>query len=185
MREPTTTAIDMPLRTPAGETVQMSDIWRKGTTAFTFIRYLSCVFCKEQVRSYKSSANALSRAGLRVVIVTPASVEDTAFFAAGLDLPFPVYCDPEQAAYAAYGFEKGSIGQLINPHIIARGAQATLRGNFLALPKGGDPRQLPGTAIIAEDGQLLHVHIAHDASDYLSLDELLVVARHLGIQAGS
>lgn len=157
----------------------MSDIWHEGTTAFTFIRYLSCIFCKEQVRSYKDAADALAGAGLRIVIVTPASVEDSAFFAQSLGLPFPVYCDPEQAAYAAYGFEKGSIGQLINPRIIARGVQATLKGNFLAPPKGGDPRQLPGTAVVAPDGQLLHHHVARDASDFLNLDDLLALARRL------
>ncbi len=183
MHDRTTTAPDMPLWTTAGETVHMSDIWREGTTAFTFIRYLSCIFCKEQARSYKGAAGALDRAGLRVVIVTPAPVEDTAFFASSLDLPFPVYADPDQAAYRAYGFGKGSVGQLINPRIIARGVQATLRGNFLAPPKGGNPRQLPGTAIVAPDGTLLHHHVARDASDYLSLDELLEVARRIGVPA--
>ena len=176
-------APDMPLRTIDGQAVRMSEIWREGTTAFTFIRYLSCIFCKEQVRSYQPAGTELERAGLRVVIVSPASVEDTALFASSLDLPFPVYCDPDQSAYAAYGFEKGSIGQMINPRIVARGVQATLRGNFLAPPKGGDPRQLPGTAIVAPDGRLVHHHIARDASDYLSLDELLDVARRLDVEA--
>lgn len=179
------TAPDMTLRTTDGAPIRMSEIWREGTTAFTFIRYLSCIFCKEQVRSYKNAAAAIDRAGLRVVIVAPASVEDTAFFAASLDLPFPVYADPEQAAFRAYGLERGTIGQMINPRIVVRGVQATMRGNFLAPPKGGDPRQLPGTVIIDREGRLLRHHIARDASDHLSLDELLGIAGQLRVPAAS
>lgn len=179
MQAPATTAFDLPLYTVTGETVQMSEIWRHGTTAFTFVRYLSCLFCKEQVREYNRSVEAIAAAGLRVVIVTPASVEDTVFWAQSLDIPYPIYCDPEQATYAVYGFVKGSPGQLVNPRIIVRGARAVMRGNLPALPKGGDPRQLPGTAIVSADGRLLHHHIARDASDYLALDELLEQAKRI------
>ena len=182
---PPAAAPDMPLRTTDGRTVQMSEIWNGGTTAFTFIRYLSCIFCKEQVKEYRDAVAEIERSGLNVVIVTPASEEDTAFFAQPLDLPFAVYCDPEQAAYRAYGFEKGSIGQMINPRIIARGFQATMRGSFVAPPKGGDPRQLPGTAIVAPDGTLVHHHVARDASDHLDLDDLLRIARQLGLTAAA
>lgn len=179
MQAPPTTAFDLPLHSLTGEQVQMSEIWKEGTTAFTFVRYLSCIFCKAQVREYKRAEEEIAAAGLRVVIVSPASVEETTFWAQSLDVPYPVYCDPDQAAYAVYGFVKGSPSQLLNPRIVVRGAREVMRGNLPALPKGGDPRQLPGTAIVSADGRLLDHHIARDASDYLDLDDLLEAAKRI------
>jgi peroxiredoxin len=168
-----------------GTEVRFSDYWRKGTTAFTFIRYLSCIFCKEQVKEYRDHAAEIARAGLQVVIVTPATPEESAAFAERLNLPFPILCDPERAAYRAYGLTEGSAGQLLNPRVVARGIQATLHGSFPTPPKGGNPRQLPGTAIVDWSGKVQFHHVAEDASDHVTIAQLLAQAQSIGPARGA
>lgn len=166
-------APDVTALTIDGTQVRFSDYWRTGTTAFTFIRYLSCMFCKEQVKDYRDHASEIARAGLQVVLITPAKPEESAAFAERLDLPFPILSDPDRTAYHAYGLTEASVGQLFNPRVVARGIQTTLRGNFPAAPKGGNPRQLPGTAIVDWTGKIQFHHVAEDASDHVTVAQLL------------
>jgi peroxiredoxin len=168
-----------------GNDAHFSDYWREGLTAFTFIRHLACIFCKEQVREYRDHATEIADAGVRVVIVTPAEPEASAAFARDMRLPFPVLCDPERDAYRMYGLTEGSVGQLINPRIVARGVQATLRGNLIEVPKGGNTRQLPGTAIVDRDGRLQLHHVAADASDHLTAEQLIAHAKAIGPAGGT
>jgi peroxiredoxin len=178
-------APDATVRTVDGSNVRFSDYWKEGLTAFTFIRYLSCIFCKEQVREYRDHAAEIANAGLRVVIITPAAPEASADFAREMRLPFTVLCDPERDAYRAYGLTEGSVGQLINPRIVARGVQATLRGNLIEVPKGGNSRQLPGTAIIDQEGRVQYHHVARDASDHLTAAQLIAQAQSIGPAGGT
>jgi peroxiredoxin len=168
-----------------GEPVMLSDFWRERPTAFVFIRYLACIFCREQVRDLRDHIREIDAAGLSAVVITPAFPEENAVFARQHALPFPVLADPERHAYAAFGLREGTVGQLINPRIVARGLQATLSGNLPQRPHGGDPKQLPGTMIVDRDGRVLYHDIADDASDHVTGSRLVAIARELSLSANT
>lgn len=166
-----------------GETVMLSDWWREGTTAFVFVRYLACIFCREQVKDLRDHVAAIASTGLAVVIITPARPAENAAFAEELRLPFPVLADPRRDAYRAYGLTEGSIGQLIGPRVIARSIGATLRGNLPERPHGGVARQLPGAAIVDREGRVVLHEIACDAADHITAGRLITIGRDLRIPA--
>jgi peroxiredoxin len=159
-----------------GNPVRLSQYWQGGLTALVFMRHVGCIFCREQVQELRDNAAALDEAGLSVVLITPDRASRARKFVEEYRVPFPTVTDPKRNAYRAYGLTDGSLGQLVNPHIIARGAKATLSGTFPNRPSSA-PRQLPGTAIVDSAGRLLHLHHARDAADHLTSSELIELAR--------
>jgi peroxiredoxin len=171
-------APDFTVLNTRSEPVALSTLWSVRLTALVFVRHLGCTFCKEQVKDLRDHAVELAQAGLGVAVITPDTVEHNAAFAAEYALPFLVLADPERSVYAAYGFQEGTFGQLLNPHVVARGAVATLRGN-IAGRSAGNARQLPGLALVDRAGLLRYRRPARDAADHLSARQLLAVARPL------
>lgn len=167
-----------------GQRVLLSNHWQGGLTALVFIRHAGCIFCREQVQELRDNAEALERAGLSVVVLTPDRPSRARKFVEDYKVPFPTLTDPERNAYRAYGLMDGTLGQLINPNIVARGVGATLKGNILGRPTSS-PRQLPGTAIVDGTGRLLHLHHARDAADHLTSGQLIALARKHEASAGT
>jgi peroxiredoxin len=169
-------APDLTLLDAHGNERRLSDFWQQGTTAFTFIRYLNCLFCREQVKELRDHAGDIARAGLQIVVIAPDHPEAAARFATQLRLPFPILCDPTREAYRAYGLTEGSFGQLVNPRVIVRGIGAVARGTLQGKPDRQNARQLPGTVIIDHEGRIRFQHRARDASDHLAVRRLLHAA---------
>lgn len=171
-----TSAPDIEVFDIDGQPVRLSTYWQRGLTALVFMRHAGCIFCREQVQELRDNAEALERAGLSVIVVTPDRPSRARKFVDDYRVPFPTLTDPERNAYRAYGLMDGTIGQLINPNIVARGFGATVKGNMLGRPTSS-PRQLPGTAIVDGEGRLLHLHHARDAADHLTSGQLIALAR--------
>lgn len=169
-------APDVELLDSNGRAVSLSDYWQARLTAFVFLRYLGCIFCREQVKDLRDHASELAQAGAQVVLIAPARPEAAAEFVARYRLPFPLLCDPRREAYRAYGLTDGTIGQLASPRIIARAAMAALRGTLPGKQDARLSRQLPGAAIVDREGRLRLMHAARDAADHLGARELLEAA---------
>lgn len=178
-------APDVELMDDAGQPIRLATLWRDRPVALVFLRYLGCIFCREQLKDLRRHAGEIERAGLRLVTVTPDRPDVVRRFGAEYELLFPVLSDPRRVAYQAFGLTEGSVGQLLNPHIVARGVQATLRGSFLGRPTGGNQRQLPGAAIVDRDGVVRFLHVARDAADSVTAGRLLREARELGLAGSS
>ena len=175
---PAQPAPDFTLLNTRSEPVALSDLWNVRLTALVFVRHLGCSFCKEQVTDLRDYAPELEQAELGIALVTPDTAEHNAAFAAEHALPFVVLADPERRAYAAYGFHEGRLGQLLNAHIVARGALALLHGHA-ARRSAGNARQLPGLALVDQAGLLRYRRVARDAADHLSARQLLAKAAPL------
>lgn len=175
-------APDVDLVDSTGRDVRLSDYWQRQLTAFTFIRYLGCIFCREQVKEMRDRAGDLADAGLQVVLIAPARPDAAREFVDQLRLPFAMLTDPRREAYRAYGLTDGSTGQLLNARIVTRATSAFLHGTMPGRPERGISRQLPGTAIVATDGMLRLMHVARDASDHLSTRQLLEAVEAIRMQ---
>jgi peroxiredoxin len=171
-------APDVEIFDAQGNPARLSDSWQSGPTALVFMRHVGCIFCREQVQELRDNADALAEAGLSVVVITPDRPSRASKFAEECRVPFPLLTDPERKAYRAYGLMDGSASQLINPHIIARGAKAALHGTLPQRPTS-HPRQLPGTAIVDRTGRLCYLHHARDAADHLTSGQLIGLAREI------
>lgn len=169
-------APDIALVESTGREVRLSDYWQRQLTAFTFIRYLGCIFCREQVKEMRDHAVELEQAGLQVVLIAPARADAAAAFVEEMKLPFAMLTDPRREAYRAYGLTEGSRGQLVNTRIVTRAAAAMLHGTMPGKPDSRLSKQLPGTAIVDTDGRLRMMRAASDASDHMTTKQLLEAA---------
>ena len=108
-----------------------------------------------------------------VLIVYQGTAEDGAPFFAKLWPEIRAIADSERTLYAAFGVERANSGQLIGPGVIACGIRATLKGNFNGRTKG-DPLQMPGLFLVANDTILWHHDYRHigDNPDFATLPSL-------------
>lgn len=112
-------------------------------------------------------------AGADLVLIGQLTPRHAAHFRRRQKIELPVLADEQRASYKAAGAKVGSIGDLVGPKVIAKGALTTLRTRKLQGRTLGDPAQLGGAAVIAPPGEVIFTHMAKDASDNASPEEIL------------
>lgn len=112
-------------------------------------------------------------AGADLVLIGQLTPRHAAHFRRRQHIELPVLADEECRSYKAAGAKVGSMGDLLGPKVIAKGALTSLRTRKLQTRTIGDPAQLGGAMVIAPGGQVLLEHMAKDASDNAEPKELL------------
>ena len=111
-----------------------------------------------------------------MIVVGQAQPSDLAEFMAGRSLPFEVFCDPDQQAYAAYGLVRGTLWQVtLSPEVIGAGLQAFQEGHRVS-GIVGDAMQLPGSFVI-DRGTIVFAHKGTTSSDLTSPEDLIAAAQ--------
>ena len=78
--------------------------------------------------------------------------------------------DPERRFYDAFGLRRGSLGELLGLGMLARAAQAMLKGNRMGRPTA-DARQMPGMLLVDGD-RVVWEHAFGHVGDYPDLEQL-------------
>lgn len=115
-------------------------------------------------------------AGVGLVLIGQATPRHAAHFRRRHGIDLPVLADEERESYRAAGAKVGSVGELLGPKVVARGALATIRTGKLQGRTIGHPAQLGGAIVVAPGGKVIWSHMAGDASDNASPDEILAAA---------
>lgn len=115
-------------------------------------------------------------AGVGLVLIGQATPRHAAHFRRRHGIDLPVVADEERESYRAAGAKVGSVGELLGPKVVARGALATIRTGKLQGRTIGHPAQLGGAIVVAPGGKVIWSHMAGDASDNASPDEILAAA---------
>jgi hypothetical protein len=108
----------------------------------------------------------------QIVVVSFAPPELLTRFERELGLGLTLLADPGRAAYAAFGFERGSVTRVwLDPRVWLRYAALFARGQR---PRGaqGDTLQLGGDAVLDPSGRLAWVHRSRGPEDRPSLPAL-------------
>ena len=124
----------------------------------------------------RGQLEALSAAGLSVVVVTFADWRSNAAFARTRGWPFPVLSDPERKLYELLGLGQVYGLSLWRPRVIIRYLWLMLRG-YRAQRSGQDIHQLGGDVLISADRRVVSVYRSEDPTDRPSVAELLRVWR--------
>jgi hypothetical protein len=115
----------------------------------------------------------IEAAGASLTLIGQLTPRHAAHFRRRQGIELPVLADNDRASYKAAGAKMGSIGELIGPRVMAKGALATLQTGRFQTRTLGSPAQLGGAMLITPDGTVAWSHMARDASDNASADEIL------------
>lgn len=168
-------APDLTLQTSAGETVQLSSLWAQRPLLLAFTRHFGCTQCKEMLDELVAGRERIEQAGLNIAVVMQAPPEATAAFAAKYAPGLLCLADPQRAAYAAYGLERGNLFQtFLNPSVWSAIARARKKGYAVEPPPPGqDAMQMSGTFIISKAGRIELPYYYDHIADHPPLDLLL------------
>jgi hypothetical protein len=122
-------------------------------------------------------------AGATLVLIGQVTPRHAAHFRRREGIELAVLADNERASYEAAGAKMGSVGELVGPKVVAKGALTTLRTGKLQGRTVGNPAQLGGAMVIAPDGTIAWSRMAKDAGDNASPEEILAAVQ--GVAARS
>jgi peroxiredoxin len=112
-------------------------------------------------------------AGVNVVLIGQLTPRHAAHFRRRQGIELPILADEERASYAAAGAKIATVGELLGPRMVAKGLATTFRTGKTQGRTIGHPAQLGGAMVIAPDGRVVWSHMAEDAGDNASPDEIL------------
>jgi peroxiredoxin len=116
-------------------------------------------------------------AGVRLAVIGQGTPAHAAHFRDSHKVDLPMYVDERRGSYKAAGAKVATVGELLGPRMIARGAAASRRDGVVQGRTVGHPAQLGGVMIVRPGDEIAYVHLADDASDNPANDEVLKAAR--------
>jgi peroxiredoxin len=115
--------------------------------------------------------------GARLAVIGQRTPEHAAHFRDSLKLEIPLYVDEGRGTYKEAGTKIATVGELLGPTMIAKGAKASRRDRVVQGRTVGHPGQLGGVMVVRTDNEITYVHLADDAGDNPPNDEVLRAAR--------
>ena len=116
-------------------------------------------------------------AGVRLAVIGQGTPAHAAHFRDSQKVDLPMYVDKGRESYRAAGTKVATVSELLGPRMIARGAAASRRDGVVQGRTVGHPAQLGGVMIVRPGDEIVYVHLADDASDNPTNDEVLKAAR--------
>jgi hypothetical protein len=115
-------------------------------------------------------------AGVNLVLIGQLTPRHASHFRRRQKIELPVLADESRQSYKAAGAKVGSLGDLLGPKVVAKGALTTLRTGKVQGRTIGHPAQLGGAMVIAPPGEIVWSRMAKDASDNAAPEEILSAA---------
>jgi peroxiredoxin len=110
---PGTVAPDLVLPDHTGGPVRLSDHWSTGPALLMFWRHFGCTCGVERAQRLATEYDAYLAAGLTPIIVSQGEPERAAAYRTRHNIAPPILCDPDQAAYRAYGIGQWAVEQVL------------------------------------------------------------------------
>ena len=171
--QPGDPAPDAVLQDHRGGSVRLSSLWAGRTMLVLFWRHFGCSCGMDRAARLRSELPDYRAAGGDVVIVGQGEPERAARYRERQELDVTILCDPDRAAYQAYGLLQGTPAQILfdAPDEFLRcelqaglDLAASRHGTDRALVD--DPWQLPGEFVIGIDGVIRYAHRYGWCEDY-------------------
>lgn len=136
--------------------------------------------CRSYLRRVAEAVPEIEAAGARLVVVTPQASARAAAWRDELSLSSAlVVADPERTLYRALGARRPLPFWLLRPRVVGAGVRALVARERTAWHGGDDTLQLGADVVVDGEGRIVHLHLAADASDRVSPEDLLDVVRRL------
>lgn len=169
-----------------GNKAELSHLWKNQKVLIIWLRHFGCRFYAEAGVKLPNLQKELQKLGINLACVVQGTPEEAKMFFT-LDT---IECIPDshKESYKLLGLERTSWFQILFPTkaLRKRREEATKLGCSISAKgtkqKSSDPLQLPGAALINEDGKLLWIHRAKHTGDLALGDELIAeLKKSLGV----
>ena len=128
--------------------------------------------------------NGLKTAGLDVVLFGSGSREQDESFRHDYEVPFPIVSDPDCVLFKKYGLRDMDPRDWYSPFILLNIVKVLVQGYGYKSGQGSSS-QLGGVFIVDTGGKVRFAHIAANAADHPSPQEIIQAAATLNGQAGA
>jgi peroxiredoxin len=136
MLEIGTSAPAAPLTDAEGRSVRLTDFRGRSAVLVYFLRTTTCPVCNRHVRDLAERAEALTAAGVEVLVAVPEDREAAAKWRAKRGIPFRVLAG--DAAYSAAGLGRGMLGTMQQSGTLLIDVDGVVRyARGAAMPTGG------------------------------------------------
>jgi peroxiredoxin len=165
-------APDVELPDISGATRRLSEFWADGPSLLIFLRHFGCSCLSERWGTLREDLEVFTEAGATVVAICQAEPERALAVATRRGYPFPMLCDPERRAYAAFGLLEGLPSQILHDYAWKPNDMAAAERLFLQTRRGTEravvdsPWQLPGEFVVRSDGVIALAHRYQYCEDY-------------------
>lgn len=122
----------------------------------------------------------VAASGVSLTLIGQATPRHAAHFRRRLEIDLPLLADERRQSYRAAGATVATLGELLGPSLIVKGAAASRRYGVRQGRTIGHPAQLGGAMLVASDGRVAWSHMSRDASDNAAPDEIIAAARSAG-----
>ncbi len=156
-----------------GRDVDLASLWSRRPLLLLFWRHFGCSCGMDRAARLRDELAAYREAGADVAIVGQGVPARAARYRERQRLEVPILCDPDLAAYQAFGLLQGTAAQVLfdaaDPMLRCElqaglDQSAARHGTDRALVD--DPWQLPGEFVIGTDGVIRSVHRYGWCEDY-------------------
>lgn len=139
----------------------------------SFLRHFGCIFCREMIKDLRKAASTLE--GFPAVVFVAQGTVGQARRAFARWWPSArVILDNDLRLYHHFGLDRGTVGQMFGPQVVACGIRAALKGNLVGRPVG-DPWVMPGLFLVRGDSVVWR-HTFDHAGDHPSMADILQAA---------
>jgi AhpC/TSA antioxidant enzyme len=115
--------------------------------------------------------------GARLVVIGQGTPAQAAHFRESQKLDIPLYVDERRHSYKEAGAKIATVGELLGPAMIAKGAAASRRDRVVQGRTVGHPAQLGGVMVVRPGNEITYVHLADNAGDNPPNEAVLRAAR--------
>jgi len=156
----------------SGEPRRLSDYWAHGPLLVIFMRHFGCSCLMERWEGLKDELSSFTDAGARVVGICQAEPDRARAVAERRAYAFPLLCDPDRAAYRAFGLLQGQPSQILHDFPWQPDDEETARSLFIEPRRGTEravvdsPWQLPGEFVIGSNGRIALAHRYQYCEDF-------------------
>lgn len=133
------------------------------------------MFCREQVAGFRSRADELKRAGVRLLFIgngLPMMAKDFQDFMQ-LDA-HQVWTDPKRRTYAHLGFKRGWLSLLDGASL--RYSLRAMAAGFRQAKTQGDPIQQGGVLVVKRGGEVIYGYTSAVAGDHPPIEDVMAKA---------
>ena len=116
-------------------------------------------------------------AGANLVLIGQLTPRHAAHFRRRQGIELTVLADNDRASYKDAGAKVATFNELLGPKVVAKGILTTARSGARQGRTLGHPAQLGGAMVISPGGEVVWSHMAQDASDNASPEEILRALR--------